>query len=116
MQQGTQATQLFWCRAMEKPERERERVEATERDRDRERESNELQRECAKRERTQLTKEKVYCIIMGDLQEAEIHKQGKTSLRNPAGKNTTTSKTYMQQKDNPRLLEKLNQALNVQQN
>jgi len=53
---------------------------------------------------------------MGDLQEAEIHKQGKTSLRNPAGKNTTTSKTYMQQKDNPRLLEKLNQALNVQQN
>jgi hypothetical protein len=63
---------------MEKPERERERVEATERDRDRE--SNELQRECAKRERTQLTKEKVYCIIMGALQEAEIHKQGKTSL------------------------------------
>jgi hypothetical protein len=43
---------------------------------------------------------------MGALQEAEIHKQGKTSLWNPAGKNTATSKTYMQQKDNPRLLEK----------
>jgi hypothetical protein len=56
-----------------------ERVEATERDRDRE--GSELQRECAKRERTQLTKrDKVYCIIMSDLQEAEIHKQGKTSL------------------------------------
>jgi hypothetical protein len=87
---------------MEKPlrererERERERVEATQRDRDRE--GNELQRECAKRERTQLTKrDKVYCIIMGDLQEAEIHKQGKTSSCNSARKNTTTSKTYMRQ-------------------
>jgi hypothetical protein len=45
------------------------------------REGNELQRECAKRERMQLTKRyKVYCIIMGDLLEAEIHNQGKTSL------------------------------------
>jgi hypothetical protein len=70
---------------MEKPERERERERERElkpqRERDRDREGNELQRECAKRERTQLTKrDKVYCIIMGDLQEAEIHKQGRTSL------------------------------------
>jgi hypothetical protein len=34
---------------------------------------------------------------MGDLPEAEIHKQGKTKLWNSARKNTTTSKTYMQQ-------------------
>jgi hypothetical protein len=34
---------------------------------------------------------------MGDLQEAEIHKQGKVGLWNSVRKNTTTLKTYMQQ-------------------
>jgi hypothetical protein len=63
---------------MEKP-LERERVEATNRDRDGK--GNELQRERANKKRTQLRKRyKFYCIIMGDLQEAKIHKQGKTSL------------------------------------
>jgi hypothetical protein len=54
---------------MEKPERERELKP-----------HRETETEKATSCKESVQRDKVYCIIMGDLQEAEIHKQGKTSL------------------------------------